>query len=153
MSKITPHLWFPGNAEEAVQFYLSVFPDAKVTASTRYPTEGLLDFQKPFAGKILTIAFELFGQSFVAINAGPEFPFTEAVSFHVACRNQAEIDRYWSALTEGGGEESQCGWCKDKFGLSWQITPANIDELMQRPGAWEKLLGMGKIEIAELTGN
>lgn len=151
MQKITPNLWFKGNAEEAVNFYLSVFPDAKIITKSYYPTEGLLDFQKSFAGKVLAIYFQLFGQDFVAINAGDEFTFNEAVSFNISCKDQAEIDYYWNALTSGGGQESVCGWCKDKYGLSWQVNPENIEEIMLSPGAWEKLLQMKKIDIAALS--
>lgn len=152
MQKITPNLWFKGNAEEAIDFYLSVFKDAKIITKSYYPTEGLLDFQKEFAGKVLAIYFELLGQEFVAINAGNEFTFNEAVSFNIACKDQAEIDYYWDALTKNGGEESVCGWCKDKYGLSWQINPENIEDIMLTPGAWEKLLEMKKIDIAALQG-
>ncbi len=150
MQKITPNLWFKGNAEEAVNFYLTIFPEGKIVSQTYYPTEGLLDFQEPLAGKVLTIYFTLFGQEFVAINAGNEFTFNEAVSFNIACKDQAEIDYYWNALTKDGGEESVCGWCKDRYGLSWQITPENIEEMMLTPRAWEKLLQMKKIDIATL---
>jgi predicted 3-demethylubiquinone-9 3-methyltransferase (glyoxalase superfamily) len=150
MQKITPNLWFKENAEEAVNFYLSVFSESKIISTTYYPKEGLLDFQKKFAGKILTIVFELFGQQFLAINAGPEFTFTEAVSFNITCKDQAEIDYYWNKLTENGGQESQCGWCKDKYGLSWQINPENMGVLMKNPSAFKKMLGMKKINIAEL---
>lgn len=153
MQKITPNLWFKGNAEEAVDFYLSVFSGAKIITTSYYPTEGLLDFQEPFAGKVLAIYFELLGQEFVAINAGDEFTFNEAVSFNIACKDQTEIDYYWNALTTDGGEESVCGWCKDKYGLSWQINPENIEEIMLTPGAWEKLLQMKKIDIQALQKN
>ncbi len=151
MSTITPNLWFQGNAEEAVNYYLSIFPDGRVIATSYYPTEGLLDFQEPFAGKVLAIYFELLGQRFTAINAGNEFSFNESVSFNISCRDQAEIDYYWERLTANGGEESVCGWCKDRYGLSWQVNPENIEELMLSPGAWEKLLRMKKIDIAGLT--
>ncbi|HAG27647.1 TPA: hypothetical protein DCG61_02615 [Patescibacteria group bacterium] len=149
MQKITPNLWFKGNAEEAVNYYLSVFPDSKIISSTRYPTEGLQDFQQEFAGKILTIDFELFGQIFTAINAGNDFTFNESVSFLVLCKDQAEIDYYWEKLISGGGQESVCGWLKDKYGLSWQINPENMGELMNKPGAFEKMMAMKKIIIAE----
>lgn len=150
MNKITPNLWFKGNAEEAVKYYLSIFPDGEITSRSYYPTEGLLDFQKSFAGKVLAIYFSLFGQQFTAINAGDEFTFNEAVSFNIACKDQAEIDYYWDKLTTNGGEESVCGWCKDKYGLSWQINPENMEEIMLTPGAWEKLLQMKKIVVEEL---
>lgn len=153
MQKITPNLWFKGNAEEAVHFYVSVFPAGKIISTSYYPQEGLLDFQKEFAGKVLAINFELLGQEFVAINAGPEFTFTEAVSFNIACKDQTEIDYYWNALTASGGTESVCGWCKDKYGLSWQINPENIEALMLTPKSWEKLLNMKKIDIELLKAD
>jgi len=153
MNKITPNLWFKGNAEEAVNFYLSIFPDGKIITKSYYPTEGLLDFQKDFAGKVLAIYFELFGQQFTAINAGNEFSFNESISFNISCKNQTEIDYYWDKLTSDGGAESVCGWCKDRYGLSWQINPENIEELLLSPGVWEKLLQMKKIIIAELKNN
>ncbi len=152
MQKITPNLWFKGNAQEAVDFYLSVFPDGRIISTSYYPTEGLLDFQKDFAGKPLAIYFELMGNEFVAINAGPEFTFTEAVSFNIACKDQSEIDYYWNKLTSDGGEESVCGWCKDKYGLSWQVNPENMEELMTRPGTWERMINMKKIDIQVLKG-
>ena len=149
MQKIIPNLWFKGNAAEAVDFYLSVFPDGKIISTSTYPTEGLLDFQKDFAGKVLTITFEIFGQKFLAINAGPEFSFTEAISFCILCKDQEEIDYYWDKLTKEG-EESQCGWLKDKFGMSWQVNPHNMEELSQNPQVFKNILGMKKIIIANL---
>ncbi len=149
VQKIVPNLWFDGNAKEAVDFYLSVFPDGKILGTSYYPTEGLLDFQKPLAGKELTVEFELAGMHFTAINAGPEFKFNEAVSFVVNCEDQAEIDYFWEKLS-AVPESEQCGWLKDKFGLSWQIVPGNMDELMKSPAAFPVLLEMKKIIISEL---
>ena len=144
--KITPNLWFDGNAKEAVDFYVSVFPNSKVVATSYYPKEGLADFQKPLAGKVLTVDFELDGQRFTAINAGPEFKFTEAVSFMISCADQTEIDYFWSKLSTVP-ESEQCGWCKDQYGLSWQVVPANMEDLMNKPDAFAKLMQMKKIEI------
>ena len=147
--KITPNLWFDGNAQEAVDFYTSVFPDGKITATQHYPQtaeEGLADFQLEMAGKVLAIDFELRGVRFTAINAGPEFKFTEAVSFAVDCKDQEEIDYYWGKLSKVP-ESEQCGWCKDQYGLSWQIVPENMAELMKKPDAFKKLMDMHKIEV------
>ncbi len=152
MKKITPNLWFDHNAEAAVNFYLSVFPESKIISTTYYPKsteEGLADFQKEFAGKVLTIEFELSGNRFVAINAGSEFKFNEAVSFSVPCKDQKEIDFYWEKLSSVK-ESEQCGWCKDKYGLSWQIVPENMEELMKKPGSFAKMMEMHKIDIAGL---
>lgn len=155
LQKITPNLWFDGNARQATEFYVSVFPDSAITATTYYPTEGLADFQQPLAGKELTVEFRLAGQSFVAINAGPEFHFSEAVSFSIACKDQAEIDYFWDKLSTVP-ESEQCGWCKDQFGLSWQVVPENVDELMtgpdgsHSPAPFQALMQMKKIDIAEL---
>jgi predicted 3-demethylubiquinone-9 3-methyltransferase (glyoxalase superfamily) len=151
MQKIVPNLWFDGNAQEAVEFYLSVFKDAKVLSTEYYPLsaeEGLADFQLNLAGKVLTIEFELCGQEFVAINAGPEFKFNEAVSFSVSCKDQKEIDYYWGKLSSVP-EAEQCGWCKDRFGLSWQIVPADMAVLMKRPQAFAKLMQMKKLVVAD----
>lgn len=148
MQKIVPNLWFDGNAQEAVDYYLSVFKDGKILETVYYPHEGLADFQKPLEGKVLTIDFEINGMHFIAINAGPEFKFTEAVSFMVSCKDQDEIDYYWSKLSAVPTAE-QCGWCKDKYGLSWQIIPENMGELMQKPHAFAKLMEMHKIVIAD----
>ncbi|MBP9819285.1 VOC family protein [Candidatus Woesebacteria bacterium] len=148
MQKIIPNLWFAGNASEAVEFYTAVFTDSKTISTTYYPEEGLADFQKEFAGKVLTIEFELNGQRFVAINAGNEFKFNEAVSFAVSCKDQQEIDYYWGKLSAVPSSE-QCGWCKDKYGLSWQIVPENVEELMKKPGAFEVMMQQKKIILAE----
>lgn len=146
--KITPNLWFDGNAKEAAEFYVSVFPDSKITAASYYPEEGLLDFQKGLAGKELTVDFELNGNQFTAINAGPEFKFNEAVSFSIVCDNQDEIDYYWEKLSSVP-ESEQCGWCKDRYGLSWQVVPKNMEDLMKRPNAFANMLQMKKIVIAD----
>ena len=125
MQKITPFLWFDANAEEAVAFYTSVFKDSKVLATARYGEAG----PGP-KGSVMTMKFVLNGQEFIALNAGPHFQFNEAVSFVVDCETQQEVDYYWSKLT-AGGKEVQCGWLKDKFGLSWQITPTILPQLLQ----------------------
>lgn len=151
-NKIIPNLWFDGNAKEAAEFYVSVFPDGKILSTKYYPktaAEGLADFQKDFAGKVLTVEFEIFGMRFIGINAGPLFKFNESVSFMIPCKDQKEIDYYWDALTKNGGEESVCGWLKDKYGLSWQVVPANWGELSKKPGAFQKMMGMKKFIIAE----
>jgi predicted 3-demethylubiquinone-9 3-methyltransferase (glyoxalase superfamily) len=138
MQKIIPNLWFDSNAQEAAEYYLSVFKNGKIINITYYPNseaEGLADFQKDFAGKV--------------INAGPIFKFNEAISLMIPCKDQTEIDYYWEALTSGGGQESVCGWLKDKYGLSWQVCPENWAELNKRPGAFKKMMGMKKIIIAD----
>lgn len=145
---LTPNLWFDGNAKEAVEFYVSVFPDSKIISTAYYPTEGLADFQKALAGKVLTVDFELSGNHFVAINAGPEFKFNESISFSIPCKDQAEIDYYWEKLSSVP-ESEQCGWCKDKYGLSWQVVPENMGELMGKPNAFEHMMKMKKLVIAD----
>ena len=145
---ITPNLWFDGNAKKAVDFYVSVFPDSRIVSTSYYPEEGIADFQKPLAGKELSIEFELSGNSFVAINAGPEFKFNESISFSIPCDDQAEIDYYWEKLSKVP-ESEQCGWCKDQYGLSWQVVPKNMDELMKHEGAFAKLMEMKKLVIAD----
>ncbi|MGO9239242.1 MAG: VOC family protein [Bryobacteraceae bacterium] len=141
--RITPFLWFDSNAEEAVDFYLSVFPNSRRL--------NVLHKNDPIQGPpgVLTISFELDGQRFTALNGGPLFKFTEAISFVVRCDSQPDVDYYWSKLTAGGAE-SQCGWLKDKFGLSWQIVPARLSELIQHPQAMQAMLRMKKLDIAEL---
>ena len=142
--RITPFLWFDANADEAVNFYLTVFKNSRrldklcTTDDSRGPT-----------GSILTIAFELDGQKFTAINGGPIFKFNEAISFVVRCDSQQEVDDYWSKLSAGGCEV-QCGWLKDKFGLSWQIVPARLPDLIKHPKAMQAMLRMKKLDIAEL---
>ena len=151
MQQIVPNLWFDGNAGEAVDYYVSVFPDGKILGGSTYPdstNEGLADFQQELAGKALTVDFEIMGTRFTAINAGPEFKFNEAVSFVVPCKDQDEIDYYWERLS-AVPESEQCGWCKDKYGLSWQIVPENMEELMQKPDGFKTLMNQHKIVIAE----
>ena len=142
--RITPFLWFDANAEEAVEFYLTVFKNSRRLEEFR-----TIDDSRGPKDSILTIAFELDGQKFTALNGGPMFKFTEAVSFVVRCDTQQEVDEYWSKLTPGGSE-IQCGWLKDKFGLSWQIVPARLPELIKHPKAMQAMLRMKKLDIAEL---
>ncbi len=151
MKTITPNLWFDGNAQEAVEFYISVFPDSKIITTDYYPKsaeEGLADFQLNLAGKPLSIEYELSGNRYIAINAGNEFKFNESVSFSIPCIDQEEIDYYWKELSSHP-ENEQCGWCKDKYGLSWQIVPVNMGELMKKPGAFAKMMKMHKLIIAD----
>ena len=142
--RITPFLWFDANAEEAVNFYLSVFKNSRRLGEERRAVEG-----GGSQGGILTIAFELEGQAITALNGGPYFKFNEAVSFVVRCDSQEEVDEYWSKLS-AGGSESQCGWLKDKFGLSWQIVPAKLPDLIRNPKAMLAMLEMKKLDIAAL---
>lgn len=151
MQSITPNLWFNGNAQAAAEYYCSVFADGKIISTEYYPessSDGLADFQMDLAGKVLTVEFEILGMRFVAINAGPEFTLSEAVSFAVTCKDQAGIDYYWDKLS-AVPESEQCGWCKDKFGLSWQIVPENMGELMGKHGAYKTMMNQHKIVIAE----
>ncbi|HEV8081094.1 MAG TPA: VOC family protein [Chitinophagaceae bacterium] len=153
--KLTPFLWFDKNAEEAVNLYTSLFPNSKITTTTRYNAEGAKAAHIP-EGTVMTVAFKLDGQNFTAINGGPIFKFTEAVSFVVNCETQEEVDKYWNKLTSDGGQESQCGWLKDKFGLSWQIVPKQLIELISSKDggkakrAMHAMLKMKKIIIADL---
>ena len=148
--KITPFLWFDGDAEEAVNLYVSIFENSEIGDITRYGKEG----PGP-EGSVMTVEFRLRGQDFVALNGGPEFRFTEAVSFLVNCETQEEIDRFWKKLSEGG-EEGPCGWLKDRYGLSWQIAPSVLGEMLQdkdpeKAGrVMQAMLQMGKIDIATL---
>ena len=152
--RITPFLWFNNDAEDAVKFYVSVFKNARIGQITHYTKESA-NASGQTEGTVMTIAFELDGQPFTAINGGPHFKFTEAVSFVVNCDSQAEIDYYWEKLGEGSDPKSHvCGWLKDKFGLSWQITPAELPELMRDPkttaAVMKEVLKMKKIDLATL---
>lgn len=131
MPKITPFLWFDTQAEQAANYYVSLFPNSRVTAVARYPDDAQPPAGPP--GTVMTVAFELEGQDYTALNGGPIFPFTEAVSFVVHCADQAEVDRYWDRLIADGGQASQCGWLKDQFGLSWQIVPQALLDLYSSP--------------------
>jgi predicted 3-demethylubiquinone-9 3-methyltransferase (glyoxalase superfamily) len=148
--KITPNLWFDTEAEEAADFYVSVFKNSRIVDVARY-TEG----SPREAGMVMTVEFELDGQPFVGINGGPQFQFDEAVSFQITCETQDEVDYYWDRLTEGGSE-GQCGWLKDKFGLSWQVVPTGMGELFSHPDktraerAMQAMLEMSKIDIEAL---
>jgi predicted 3-demethylubiquinone-9 3-methyltransferase (glyoxalase superfamily) len=153
MQGIHPMLWFDGKAEEAANFYVSIFPDSRVVEIMRYP-EGTPP-QAGQVGEVAVVGFELRGQRFSALNGGPAFQFNEAVSFVIDCDTQAEIDRYWDALRADGGKESVCGWLKDKYGISWQVTPTMIYELYsgdkkKASAAFKAMLGMVKLDIAEL---
>jgi predicted 3-demethylubiquinone-9 3-methyltransferase (glyoxalase superfamily) len=148
--RVTPFLWFNNEAEEAANFYVSIFPNSKVATSIRYGADAAkMSGQKE--GTVMTIAFELDGCAFTALNGGPLFRFTEAVSFVVNCKDQTEIDHYWNALSKGGDPNAQqCGWLKDKYGLSWQIVPVNLPELLTGPKAMQAMLQMKKLDIAAL---
>jgi predicted 3-demethylubiquinone-9 3-methyltransferase (glyoxalase superfamily) len=155
MQKITPCLWFDDQAEAAVNFYVSLFKNSKITNVARYDEAGAKASGRP-VGTVMTMTFQLDGQEFMALNGGPIFKFTEATSFIVNCESQSEVDRLWDALTAHGGEESQCGWLKDRFGLSWQIVPTALGELMSDPDpakaqrVMQAMLQMKKIDVAKL---
>jgi predicted 3-demethylubiquinone-9 3-methyltransferase (glyoxalase superfamily) len=152
VSKITPCLWFDGQAEEAAKFYTSLFPNSRIDDIFRSPADN----PSTPAGAVLTVDFTLDGQKFVGLNGGPDFKFNEAVSFMIDCADQAEVDRYWDALVQGGGEHSQCGWLKDRFGVSWQVVPRQLNEYLQgadREGArraMEAMLKMQKLDVEQL---
>ena len=151
MQKITPFLWFDANAEEAAQFYTSIFKNSKITNVSHYGDAG----PRP-AGTVLTVDFELDGQAFTGINGGPDFKFTEAISLLVNCETQGEVDALWDALLADGGQEVQCGWLTDKYGLSWQIIPTQLGEMLQDPDrdkanrVMTAMLQMKKIEVDAL---
>jgi 2-polyprenyl-6-hydroxyphenyl methylase/3-demethylubiquinone-9 3-methyltransferase len=152
MTRIAPCLWYDGQAEEAATFYASVFPNSSVDAVNRSPA----DYPSGKAGNVLTVEFTVLGMKFLGLNGGPQFKFDEAVSFQVYTETQEETDRYWNAIVDNGGQPSACGWCKDRFGLSWQITPRVLMEMMTSTDrfaakrAMEAMMTMGKIDIATL---
>jgi len=152
LAKITPCLWFDGKAEEAAEFYVSLLPDSRVDKVWRSPA----DTPSGPAGMVLTVDFTVAGQPLQGLNGGPQFKFSEAISFGIECEDQAEVDRLWDTLTADGGEPGPCGWLKDRFGLSWQIVPRELNEMMEDPDpdrarrAMEAMLQMGKIEVDEL---
>jgi predicted 3-demethylubiquinone-9 3-methyltransferase (glyoxalase superfamily) len=152
MSKITPTLWFDGTAEEAATFYTGLFPNSRIDSIN--PSPG--DNPSTREGEVLTVDFTLDGQSFIGLNGGPDFTFNEAISFTIDCQDQAEVDRYWEALTAGGGEPGPCGWLKDRFGVSWQVVPRVLPEYMKSSDrdaarrAMDAMLQMGKIDVEEL---
>lgn len=152
MSRITPCLWFDGQAEEAANFYVSLLPDSRIDKVLRSPAKTPSGPE----GMVLTVEFTVAGQSFLGLNGGPEFRFNEAVSFVIHCNDQAEVDRLWNALIEGGGKPVQCGWLEDRYGLSWQIVPTILDEMLADPDpdkarrAMEAMLEMVKLDIAAL---
>ena len=150
MQKITPFLWFDNQAEEAVNFYISIFKNSKINEKTYYTGEEPMGKK----GSVMSVVFELNGQEFVALNGGPQFKFTEAISFSIACETQEEIDYYWEKLTSGGGEEVQCGWLADKYGLSWQVVPANLNKWAKDPAGFQRvmqaLMPMKKLDMAKL---
>jgi predicted 3-demethylubiquinone-9 3-methyltransferase (glyoxalase superfamily) len=152
MAKVTPCLWFDGRAEEAAEFYTSLLPESRVDNVWRSPA----DTPSGPAGMVLLVDFTLAGQQFQGLNGGPDFAFNEAISFVIECEDQAEVDRLWNTLTSDGGEPGPCGWLKDRFGVSWQIVPRELNEMVQDPDqerarrAMEAMLKMGKIEVDEL---
>lgn len=152
MPSITPFLWFDHEAEEAMNFYVSIFSNSKIVSIQRYPEDASDEHLKGMSGKVLTGVFELNGQQFMALDGGPIFKFNEAISFLITCKDQAEIDYYWEKLS-AVPESEQCGWLKDKYGVSWQVAPANLGAIMAGPNgnkATEALMKMKKIDIATL---
>ena len=155
MHKITPSLWFNMNAEEAMNYYVSVFKNSRIISIDKYPDESLDEHFKGMSGKVINGEFELDGQHFTCLDGGPEFTFNEAISFTVTCEDQAEVDYFWEKLS-AVPEAEQCGWCKDKFGVSWQIIPKRMGELLSDPDkersgrAMQAMMKMHKIDVAEL---
>jgi predicted 3-demethylubiquinone-9 3-methyltransferase (glyoxalase superfamily) len=155
VQRLTTCLWFDGNAEAAARFYVSVFKNAKLGRISHYPNEGQ-EVHQQSEGKVLVVEFELEGQKFIGLNGGPQFKLSEAVSFVVNCDTQAEIDYYWEKLTADGGQPSQCGWLKDKFGLSWQVTPSKIGDWItvadkkKSARVFAEVMKMGKLDLATL---
>lgn len=150
LQRITPFLWFDDQAEQAVAFYTSVFDKSRITETTRYDAAAAQASGRP-EGSAMTVAFELEGQPFVALNGGPIFTFNPAVSFVVNCESQAQVDYFWDALSAGGDPQAQqCGWLKDRYGLSWQVVPTALPELLKRPAAMQAMLQMKKIDLEAL---
>jgi len=155
MQKLVTNLWFDTQAEEAAAFYVSLFDNSEILRTTRYGDVGT-EITGKEAGTVMTVEFVLDGQRFTALNGGPDFKFSEAISIMINCESQEEVDRLWDALTADGGQPSQCGWLKDKYGLSWQVTPTRLDELMSDPDPEKSartmgaMLKMTKLDIAEL---
>jgi len=152
MDKVSPCLWFDGNAEEAAAFYTSLIPNSRITSVDRSPA----DTPSGPKGSVITVEFTLGGRTFIGLNGGPDFRFSEAISLSIDCDDQAEVDRYWGALLADGGEPSVCGWLKDRYGLSWQVVPRRLTEMTTSPDrvaaerAMHALLEMTKIDVAEL---
>ena len=150
VAAIQPCLWFDDQAREAMEYYVDVFPDSRIVSIDEYPDEKLDEHFSGMSGKVLNGRFTLNGVDFVCLDGGPMFRFNEAISFVVTCADQAEIDRYWSRLSHVP-ESEQCGWCKDRFGVSWQIIPKNMDELVRRPEQVQVMMHQKKIVIQELV--
>lgn len=152
MDDITPYLWFDGNAEEAAEFYVDLFPDSRIDHVMLSPADN----PSTARGEVIVVEFTLNGRKFAGLNGGSAFRFSEAVSFAIDCKDQDEVDRYWAALTANGGEPSQCGWCRDRFGLSWQVVPRRLKELMASDDAeaaertMQAMMTMTKIDVAAL---
>jgi predicted 3-demethylubiquinone-9 3-methyltransferase (glyoxalase superfamily) len=152
MPRITPCLWFDGQAEEAATLYTSIFPDSEIVSVSRAPADN----PSTKAGEVLLVSFTISGQPFTGLNGGPQFQFTEAVSFEIDCADQAEVDRYWDALVTDGGEHGQCGWLKDRFGVSWQVVPRQMGDYLGGPDpdgrrrAMEAMLQMQKLDVEAL---